>query len=90
MLVEEASADDWLQDDLAEGFLDQPLADDGELLQNLDQLAGSRDNLAKLNLALAYIDQGSLESACDILNEVINDGDDEQKQEARELLAKIA
>ena len=90
MLVEEASADDWLQDDLAEGFLDQPLADDGELMENLDQLAGSRDNLAKLNLALAYIDQGSLESACNILNEVINDGDDEQKQEARELLAKIA
>lgn len=90
MLVEEASADDWLQDDLAEGFLDQPLADGSDLLHDLDQLAGSHDNLAKLNLALAYIDQGSLESACNILNEVINDGDDEQKQEARELLAKIA
>lgn len=90
MLVEEASAEDWLQDDLAEGFLDPPPAGDGELLHDLDQLAGSHDNLAKLNLALAYIDQGSLESACNILNEVINDGDDEQKQEARELLAKIA
>ena len=90
MLVEEASAEDWLQDDLAEGFLDHPPAGDGELLHDLDQLAGSHDNLAKLNLALAYIDQGSLESACNILNEVINDGDDEQKQEARELLAKIA
>ncbi|MFZ3205388.1 MAG: FimV/HubP family polar landmark protein [Pseudomonas sp.] len=90
MLVEETSADDWLQDDLAEGFLDQPLADGSDLLHDLDQLAGSHDNLAKLNLALAYIDQGSLESACNILNEVINDGDDEQRQEARELLAKIA
>ncbi|WP_172147465.1 MULTISPECIES: FimV family protein [Pseudomonas] len=90
MLVEEASADDWLHDDLAEGFLDQPLADGSGLMHDLDQLAGSHDNLAKLNLALAYIDQGSLESACNILNEVINDGDDEQKQEARELLAKIA
>jgi pilus assembly protein FimV len=90
MLVEEATADDWLQEDLTEGFLDQPSADDGGLLHDLDQLAGSHDNLAKLNLALAYIDQGSLESACNILNEVINDGDDEQKQEARELLAKIA
>ena len=89
MLVEEASADDWLQEDLDEGFK-QPLADDSNLLHDLDQLAGSRDNLAKLNLALAYIDQGSLESACNILNEVISDGDDEQKQEARELLAKIA
>lgn len=90
MLVEETTAGDWLQDDLAEGFLDQPSADDGELLHDLDQLAGSHDNLAKLNLALAYIDQGSLENACNILNEVINDGDDEQRQEARELLAKIA
>jgi pilus assembly protein FimV len=90
MLVEETTADDWLQEDLTEGFLDQPSADDGGLLHDLDQLAGSHDNLAKLNLALAYIDQGSLESACNILNEVINDGDDEQKQEARELLAKIA
>ncbi|MDA7087738.1 peptidoglycan-binding protein LysM [Pseudomonas sp. SA3-5] len=90
MLVEEASADDWLQEDLSEGFLDQPPAADGNLLHDLDQLAGNHDNLAKLNLALAYIDQGSLESACDILNEVINDGDDEEKQEARELLAKIA
>jgi pilus assembly protein FimV len=90
MLVEETTADDWLQEELTEGFLDRPPADGSELLHDLDQLAGSHDNLAKLNLALAYIDQGSLESACNILNEVINDGDDEQKQEARELLAKIA
>lgn len=90
MLVEETTADDWLQEELTEGFLDHPPADGGELLHDLDQLAGSHDNLAKLNLALAYIDQGSLESACNILNEVISDGDDEQKQEARELLAKIA
>lgn len=90
MLVEEASADDWLQEDLSEGFLNQPPAGDSNLLHDLDQLAGNHDNLTKLNLALAYIDQGSLESACNILNEVINDGDDEEKQEARELLAKIA
>ncbi|WP_308446823.1 FimV/HubP family polar landmark protein [Pseudomonas sp. sp1636] len=90
MLVEEASAADWLQEELPEGVRDQDLADGGELLHDLDQLAGSHDALAKLNLALAYIEQGSLESACGILNEVINDGDDEQKQEARELLAKIA
>lgn len=90
MLVEETTADAWLQEELAEGFLDRPPAGDGEVLHDLDQLAGSHDNLAKLNLALAYIDQGSLESACNILNEVISDGDDEQRQEARELLAKIA
>lgn len=84
MLVEETSADGWLADELHESF------GDGALLGDLDRLAGSRDNLAKLNLALAYIEQGNLDSACNILNEVISEGDEEQKQEARELLARIA
>ena len=90
MLVEEASAEAWLQDELDQAFVDQPPAVGSALFSDLDQLAGSSDNLAKLNLALAYIEQGSLESACGILNEVISDGDDEEKQQARELLAMIA
>ena len=53
-------------------------------------MATSRNTLSKLNMALAYIEQGSLDSACQILNEVIDEGDEEQKQEARQLLAKIA
>jgi pilus assembly protein FimV len=59
-------------------------------LASLEHLATNRDNLVKLNKALAYIAQGNLPSACSILNEVINDGDAQQQQEARELLAKIA
>ena len=43
-----------------------------------------------LNKALAYIEQGNLASACDILNEVIDHGDDEQRKAARQLLAEIA
>ncbi|MFZ3152387.1 FimV/HubP family polar landmark protein [Pseudomonas sp.] len=78
MLVEEAATGDWV-DELNPAFLD-----------DLDQLAGDRDNLSKLNMALAYIEQGSLDSACQILNEVINEGDEQQKHEARQLLAKIA
>ena len=54
---------------------------------DLDHLAG---NLGKLNQALAYISQGNIETACNILNQVISEGDDQQKQEARELLARIA
>ncbi|HLD68271.1 MAG TPA: FimV/HubP family polar landmark protein [Pseudomonas sp.] len=57
---------------------------------DLDHLAGDRGNLGKLNQALAYISQGNIENACDILNQVISEGDDQQKQEARELLARIA
>jgi pilus assembly protein FimV len=59
-------------------------------LASLEHLATNRENLVKLNKALAYIAQGNLPSACSILNEVINDGDAQQQQEARELLAKIA
>ncbi|MFI8481210.1 FimV/HubP family polar landmark protein [Pseudomonas sp. NPDC078700] len=75
--------------DLDAWFEDEPKRS----LANVDDLADLKTNttnVAKLNQALAYIDQGSIESACDILNEVINDGDAKQKQEARELLAKIA
>ena len=79
MLVEETSNDGWGGDVL-----------DVELLDDFDELASNRENLSKLNMALAYIEQGSLDSACQILNEVINEGDEEQKQEARQLLAKIA
>ncbi|WP_347506073.1 FimV/HubP family polar landmark protein [Pseudomonas anguilliseptica] len=79
MLVEETSSDGWGGDVL-----------DVELLDDFDELASNRENLSKLNMALAYIEQGSLDSACQILNEVINEGDEQQKQEARQLLAKIA
>lgn len=59
-------------------------------LEALDMLDARQENLTKLNVALAYIQQGNIEAACSILNEVISEGDDQQKQEARDLLAKIA
>ncbi|MCU7799761.1 MAG: hypothetical protein KZQ70_06365 [gamma proteobacterium symbiont of Lucinoma myriamae] len=40
----------------------------------------------KLDLAKAYIDMGDMESASSILNEVIDEGDDEQKSQAQSLL----
>ncbi len=90
MLVEESSNSDWVDDELDDAFADSQQAESSPLLQDLDHLAGNQDNLTKLNLALAYIEQGSLESACNILNEVIAEGNEQQKQEARQLLAKIA
>lgn len=90
MLVEETSADGWLQDELHDAFGAPTPLDDDVYSGDLEQLAGSRDNLARLNLALAYIDQGNLDSACSILNQVIDEGDEQQRREARELLAKIA
>jgi pilus assembly protein FimV len=72
-------------DEFTEEFVD-PLVS----LEELDKLDARKENLIKLNLALAYIEQGNIEAACSILNEVISEGDDQQKQEARDLLAKIA
>ncbi|MFC5695718.1 FimV/HubP family polar landmark protein [Pseudomonas sp. GCM10022186] len=72
-------------DELTDEFVD-PLVS----LEELDKLDARKENLTKLNLALAYIEQGNIEAACSILNEVISEGDDQQKQEARDLLAKIA
>lgn len=57
---------------------------------NLDHLAGNPQSISRLNMALAYIDQGNLQSACDILNQLISEGDDKQKKQAREILARIA
>jgi pilus assembly protein FimV len=90
MLVEESSNSDWNVDDLDDSFAASLRGEDSALPGVLQRLAGSQDNLAKLNMALAYIEQGSLESACSILNEVIADGNEAQRQEARQLLAKIA
>ena len=81
-------AESMLVEDSSDGWGGEVL--DVSMLDDFDELAGNRENLSKLNMALAYIEQGSLDSACQILNEVIKEGDEEQKQEARQLLAKIA
>ncbi|MCW3148868.1 peptigoglycan-binding protein LysM [Stutzerimonas stutzeri] len=44
----------------------------------------------KLDLARAYIDMGDAEGARDILDEVVTEGSEVQRQEAREMLAKLA
>lgn len=81
MLVEEEGPqEEWLE-------LDELPADSSE---DAERFVTNHQNLTKLNLAMAYIEQDDLEAACDILNEVINEGDEEEKQEARELLARIA
>jgi pilus assembly protein FimV len=43
----------------------------------------------KLDLARAYIDMGDKEGAKSILEEVVGEGNDQQKQEARELLTSL-
>jgi pilus assembly protein FimV len=79
-----------IEEQLVDAFAAESLNNVGKsALASLEHLASSRENLVKLNKALAYIAQGNLGSACSILNEVISDGD-AQQQQAREWLAKIA
>lgn len=56
---------------------------DGELT-NLDEIS------TKLDLARAYIDMGDPEGARNILSEVIEEGNDDQKNEANGILERLA
>ena len=48
------------------------------------------DAATKLDLAKAYQEMGDVEGAREILQEVLHEGDDQQKAEAKSLLAKLA
>lgn len=91
MVVEETHDEGWFGKGGDEDeYLSRPMVDEADTLGDLDHLDTRDENLSKFNQALAYIEQGHMESACDILNELINEGDEEQKREASRLLAKIA
>jgi len=82
-----ASDDDWLSDFSDEiSSLDDNLDDleDSELFSAEDEVG------TKLDLARAYIDMGDNDSAKGILDEVVNDGNDDQKKDANELIERIA
>jgi pilus assembly protein FimV len=84
MLVEEAGHGSW-KDELSAELLDLDLN-----LQDDEFEPSAKGNLAKLNIAHAFIDQGNLVGACQVLNEIILEGDEVEQKEARDLLAKIA
>ncbi len=93
-----ASAEDDLLSDITAGGKDRPweaepaLSDFGNMDFNLDDtdfLAGTDVVGTKLDLARAYIDMGDQESAREILNEVLAEGNDLQKQEARGLSEQL-
>ena len=65
---------------------DAALEDDGDF----GFLSGTDEAATKLDLAQAYIDMGDSDGARDILNEVVSEGNDDQKNEAREMLSRLA
>lgn len=61
-----------------------------DLEGDLDFLSGTDESETKLDLARAYIDMDDQEGAREILQEVLDDGTDTQKQEANKLLDSLA
>lgn len=59
-------------------------------LPAIEHLEPNPEHLVRLNQALAYIQQGHIESACVILESLANEGDEAQRQQVTELLARIA
>ncbi|WP_447741878.1 FimV/HubP family polar landmark protein [Pseudomonas laurentiana] len=56
---------------------------------DFDFFSGSDEVATKLDLARAYIDMGDNQGARDILDEVVKDGDDSQRQEAEDMLSRL-
>ena len=68
---------------------DAALGDDlGE--DDFDFLAGTDEAATKLDLAQAYIDMGDADGARDILNEVLTEGNETQRGEAKDMLSNLA
>jgi pilus assembly protein FimV len=63
--------------------------DTTQIKDEYDFMGSAEGTATKLDLARAYIDMGDYKSARDALSEVTRKGNDEQKKEAQDLLAKI-
>ena len=75
------------ESDLESGIdLDElEMADD-----EFDFLTGTDECATKLDLARAYVDMEDFEGAKELLEEVVQEGSDQQRQDARDLMDKIA
>ncbi|SDU01422.1 FimV/HubP family polar landmark protein [Halopseudomonas salegens] len=65
--------------------MDASMDDDDDF----DFLSGTDETATKLDLARAYVEMGDQEGARDILNEVVDEGSEQQQQEARGLLEQL-
>ncbi len=63
------------------------MSDEGndDIFDNADDMVGT-----KLDLAKAYIDMGDQDGARSILGEVVQEGDDDQREEAEQLMQQIS
>lgn len=92
---EEALVDaDDLMSSAAELGTDETAAMEGESESDLEDdfefLAGTDEAATKLDLARAYIEMGDREGARDILEEVLEEGNEDQKQDAAKLIEGLS
>lgn len=87
-LFEQALSDVPASDSDKEPSSLEDLSDD-DLDAELDFLADTDEAATKLDLARAYIDMGDADGARDILAEVAQEGNEQQRKEASELLERI-
>ncbi|MFZ3279857.1 FimV/HubP family polar landmark protein [Pseudomonas sp.] len=82
---------DRLSQSIAEpSFTEADAAVGGDLGEDdFDFLAGTDEAATKLDLAQAYIDMGDSDGARDILNEVLTEGDEKQRGEAKDMLLSL-
>ncbi|MET0356430.1 MAG: FimV/HubP family polar landmark protein [Cellvibrio sp.] len=78
-----------LSDFSAESLANDPDLSEDDLDAELDFMADADEAATKLDLARAYIDMGDSEGARDILAEVAHEGNEQQRQEAVDLLSRI-
>lgn len=86
------SAEDVLEEDTAPAAPSEAGAEPATAVEDdeeFDFLGDADESATKLDLARAYIDMGDADGARDILNEVLEDGTDAQKQDAEALLARL-
>ncbi len=75
----------FVDDSLEESAAD----DDEEEDEDFDFLSDADEAATKLDLARAYFEMGDVDGAKEILEEVLNEGSDEQIKDAKELLEKL-
>ena len=78
-----------LENACAEDTLDADLASLTEDAEGLDFLSGGDEISTKLDLARAYIDMDDKDGAREILEEIRQDGNEEQQKTAEELLNQL-
>jgi len=94
-LSDELSDDDVFEQALSDFSAENLAMDDAESMSEddmdaeLDFMADADEAATKLDLARAYIDMGDNEGARDILAEVAHEGNEQQRQEAVDLLSRI-